>query len=72
VSSVILGARTVDQLDENLAALEWSLTSDEAQRLDLVAAPGLPDYPYGFIEDAAPYRLWEELGTRGGPSPLVV
>ena len=72
VSSVILGARTVAQLDENLGALEWSLTVEEAQRLDMVAAPGLPDYPYGFIEDASPYPLWEELGTRGGPSPLVV
>jgi aryl-alcohol dehydrogenase-like predicted oxidoreductase len=66
VASVILGARTVEQLDENLAALEWEMTRDEAQRLDRVAAPGLPDYPYGFVEDASPYRMWEELGTRGG------
>ena len=72
VASVILGARTVAQLDENLAALEWRLTPEEGKRLDEVAAPGLPDYPYGFIEDAAPYRLWELLGTRAGPSPLVV
>jgi aryl-alcohol dehydrogenase-like predicted oxidoreductase len=72
VASVILGARTVEQLDENLAALEWRLTPEEGKRLDEVAAPGLPDYPYGFIEDAAPYRLWELLGTRAGQSPLVV
>ncbi len=72
VASVILGARTVAQLDENLAALEWRLTPEEGKRLDEVAAPGLPDYPYGFIEDAAPYRLWELLGTRAGPPPLVV
>ena len=65
VSSVILGARTVAQLDENLGALEWSLTVEEAQRLDMVAAPGLPDYPYGFIEDA---RLPTGCGRNSAPA----
>ena len=69
VSSVILGARTVEQLDDNLAALEWELTDDETDRLTRISAPGLPDYPYGFIENVAGNEGWASLGTRSSPFP---
>jgi aryl-alcohol dehydrogenase-like predicted oxidoreductase len=47
VSSVILGARTVAQLDDNLAAGEVKLTDDELSLLNEASNPGAPDYPYG-------------------------
>lgn len=45
VSSVIIGARTEEQLKDNLGAADWRLTQDEAARLDRVSARPLP-YPY--------------------------
>jgi aryl-alcohol dehydrogenase-like predicted oxidoreductase len=47
VSSVILGARTLDQLDGNLAAADLVLTQDELSLLEAASDPGAPDYPYG-------------------------
>jgi aryl-alcohol dehydrogenase-like predicted oxidoreductase len=51
VDSVVLGARTVDQLRDNLGAAGWSLSDGERARLDEVSEPGRPDYPYGFIDE---------------------
>ncbi|MCW2615487.1 MAG: aldo/keto reductase [Frankiales bacterium] len=47
VSSVILGARTLGQLEANLAAADVVLTQDETARLDAVSDPRPADYPYG-------------------------
>jgi aryl-alcohol dehydrogenase-like predicted oxidoreductase len=47
VRSVILGARTLAQLDDNLAAAGLELTDDETRLLDAASDPGAPDYPYG-------------------------
>jgi aryl-alcohol dehydrogenase-like predicted oxidoreductase len=47
VSSVILGARTLEQLQENLRAADLRLTAGEAGRLDAVSDPAPADYPYG-------------------------
>ncbi|HYT26670.1 MAG TPA: aldo/keto reductase [Actinomycetota bacterium] len=47
VSSVILGARTVEQLDENLGAAGLHLSAEETARLDEVSTPVVDDYPYG-------------------------
>ena len=47
VTSVILGARTVEQLDDNLTAADLVLTADETARLDEASAPLVADYPYG-------------------------
>jgi len=67
VSSVLLGCRTVAQLDDNLAALEWDLSTDEMQDLDTVSAPGIAAYPYGFLEVEAGVDIWERLNTRTAP-----
>ena len=48
VSTVIVGARTVAQLKENLAALEVRLTPAEVARLDAASEPAW-GYPYDFI-----------------------
>jgi aryl-alcohol dehydrogenase-like predicted oxidoreductase len=47
VTSVILGARTSEQLADNLGAAELMLTEDEMERLNDVSAPQPSDYPYG-------------------------
>jgi aryl-alcohol dehydrogenase-like predicted oxidoreductase len=47
VSSVILGARSMGQLTDNMAAAELTLTPEETRLLDEVSEPPAPDYPYG-------------------------
>ncbi|GAA1584859.1 aldo/keto reductase [Kribbella sancticallisti] len=47
ITSVILGARTLEQLDDNLAAADLHLTAEETQQLDKASDPGAADYPYG-------------------------
>ena len=56
VSSVLVGARRVEQLEDNLAAVHVELTSDETARLDAVSA--LPrEYPGWMIETVGPNRI---------------
>jgi aryl-alcohol dehydrogenase-like predicted oxidoreductase len=47
VTSVILGARTLEQLDDNLGAAELHLEAGETERLDAASDPAAADYPYG-------------------------
>jgi aryl-alcohol dehydrogenase-like predicted oxidoreductase len=47
VSSVILGARSMDQLTDNMAAAGLTLTPEETRLLDEASEPPAPDYPYG-------------------------
>ncbi|HEX3816194.1 MAG TPA: aldo/keto reductase [Mycobacteriales bacterium] len=47
VTSVILGARTVEQLDDNLGAAGLHLSAEETALLDEASAPIVADYPYG-------------------------
>ncbi|GII21731.1 aldo/keto reductase [Planosporangium mesophilum] len=49
VTSVILGARTLEQLDDNLAAAGVHLTADEIRALDEASRPEVSDYPYGEL-----------------------
>lgn len=49
VSSVIFGARTVAQLDENLGAAELDLPAEVVAELDAAGAPEL-GYPYDFMQ----------------------
>ena len=48
VTSVILGARTREQLADNLAAASLELTNEELASLNVASAPELEDYPYGI------------------------
>ena len=52
VTSVILGARTVEQLEDNLGAAELHLGDDETAKLDAASDPSPPDYPYGELGTA--------------------
>jgi aryl-alcohol dehydrogenase-like predicted oxidoreductase len=47
VSSVILGARTVEQLQDNLGAAGLHLSQSETALLDAASDPAPADYPYG-------------------------
>lgn len=47
VTAPIFGARTLHQLEENLAAADLDLGEEATERLDDVSAPTPNDYPYG-------------------------
>ncbi|MGL5911306.1 MAG: aldo/keto reductase, partial [Phycicoccus sp.] len=64
VASVLLGARTAQQLSETLDVSELELTEAEQDRLTAVSAPGLPPYPYAMLEQACDVQHWRRLGTR--------
>ena len=49
VMSVIVGAKSVEQLDDNLAAVDVVLTPEHLERLDAVSALP-PEYPGWMIE----------------------
>jgi len=49
VTSVIIGAKTVEQLEDNLAAADLPLTADELRTLDEVSALP-PEYPGWMLE----------------------
>ncbi|WP_223190733.1 aldo/keto reductase [Nonomuraea terrae] len=50
VTSVILGARRPDQLDDNLSALDVRLTEEDLRELETVSAPRVPSYP-GYVQE---------------------
>jgi aryl-alcohol dehydrogenase-like predicted oxidoreductase len=62
VTSVILGARTTDQLRDDLGAAGLVLDDAELARLDEVSAPGAADYPYGDV--GAEQRSRDLSGSR--------
>ena len=52
VSTVIIGARNEEQLAQNLAAADWTLTPEQVARLDAASATPLA-YPYWHQRDFA-------------------
>src|SRR6266567_7513086 len=66
VTSLIIGARTREQLADNLAAADLVLTDDERRRLDEVSAPPLL-YPYWHQAKTAGDRLSPADLTLLGP-----
>ncbi|MDB5608572.1 MAG: Aryl-alcohol dehydrogenase [Bradyrhizobium sp.] len=65
VTSVIIGAKRLDQLQDNLAAVELTLTQDELRQLDEVSALP-PEYP-GWVlplqgaDRLGPVDRWERF-----------
>jgi aryl-alcohol dehydrogenase-like predicted oxidoreductase len=62
VSSVILGARTLEQLADNLGAAELVLTDKENEQLNLASQPSV-DYPYGGM------AVWQRRREISGGQP---
>ena len=59
VSTIIIGARTEEQLRHNLGAVGWNLTQEQVAKLDAASAIA-PAYPY-----------WHQRGYRELHPPLV-
>jgi len=61
VASVLIGARDEAQLKQNLGALGWQLSADQAARLDAASAitPPYPYYPYwnGQFSERSPVAV---------------
>src|ERR1700680_3415573 len=72
VSSVIIAARKVEQLEDNIRAVDLRLSDDEVQLLDSASNPGVP-YPKWMVlqlDTAAAPRskaLYPERYANGGP-----
>jgi aryl-alcohol dehydrogenase-like predicted oxidoreductase len=61
VSSILIGARDMDQLRQNLECLKWDMTREEEESLDRVSDIPQP-YPYGFVG---------RYGRKSWRSPLI-
>jgi aryl-alcohol dehydrogenase-like predicted oxidoreductase len=65
VTSVIIGAKRLDQLQDNLAAVELTLTQDELRQLDEVSAlpPEYPGWvlPFQGADRLGPVDRWERF-----------
>jgi aryl-alcohol dehydrogenase-like predicted oxidoreductase len=71
VTSVIIGAKRLDQLEDNLAAVELKLTQDELRQLDEVSAlpPEYPGWmlPFQGADRLEPVDRWELLREASKP-----
>jgi aryl-alcohol dehydrogenase-like predicted oxidoreductase len=71
VSSVIIAARTAEQLEDNIRAVDLRLSEEDIQLLDAASDPGVP-YPKWMVlqldtaEDPRPKVLRPERYTDGG------
>ncbi|MGA9885744.1 MAG: aldo/keto reductase [Candidatus Acidiferrales bacterium] len=59
VTSVILGARTTVQLEDNLTSLDFTIPAELRERLEIASAPE-PAHPYNF------YVPWMQARVSGG------
>ncbi|HVH42828.1 MAG TPA: aldo/keto reductase [Labilithrix sp.] len=73
VSSTIIGARTIQQLDDNLAALDVRLTEQQTARLDELTTPKL-NFPAPFLAMAGSLQAGGTTinGEPSTPSPFGV
>ena len=62
VTSTILGARTLEQLEANLGAANLELTEAETAALDAVSHPAVADYPYGELGEDQRSRTLPNAG----------
>ena len=69
VVSTIIGARRLDQLDANLAALDLALAPEHVQALDAVSAPVL-NFPAAFLKGAISF-MHNGLTVNGAPSEAL-
>jgi aryl-alcohol dehydrogenase-like predicted oxidoreductase len=57
VVAPLIGPETVDQLSENLAALELKLPEETIDRIDAATAPTI-GYPHNFGRSPMPPGAW--------------
>jgi aryl-alcohol dehydrogenase-like predicted oxidoreductase len=68
VASTIIGARRLDQLDQNLAALDVRLSAEQVAALDRISQPTL-NFPAGFIRFASMF-MHGGATVNGEPSQI--
>jgi aryl-alcohol dehydrogenase-like predicted oxidoreductase len=61
VSTLLIGASRVDQLDDNIGAMTLSLTPEDLSELDAASQPIAP-YPQWFTERVKDSKVHEALG----------
>jgi aryl-alcohol dehydrogenase-like predicted oxidoreductase len=72
VSSVIIAARKLEQLEDNVRAGDLRLSDDDVRILDAASDPGIP-YPKWMVlqldtaEDPRPKVLYPDRYSKGGP-----
>ena len=72
VSSVIVAARKIEQLEDNIGAVDLQLSDDDVRLLDTASDPGIP-YPKWMVlqldtaEDPRSKVLYPERYAEGGP-----
>ena len=69
VTSTLLGARSVEQLEENLASLEVTLSPKELTELDELSTPSL-NFPADFLKTIAVNRQQAGTTVNGVPSQI--
>ena len=71
IASTIIGARTMEQLEDNLGALAVTLTADQIKALDDVSQPKL-NFPHDFVNNARAfaYNGANIDGQVAGENPL--
>jgi diketogulonate reductase-like aldo/keto reductase len=70
VASTIIGARTLDQLEQNLAAVDHVLSTDQLASLDAVSEPVLP-FPIATLRTMSSSVMHAGATVNGDPSELL-
>jgi len=72
ITAPIVGARTLAQLEDNLASLQVTLSDQQRNRLTVMTVPKL-NFPHGFIKNSAPFRSSGTTinGETAAPNPLA-
>lgn len=68
VASTIIGARTMEQLEDNLGSLEVKLSAEQVRKLDDVSKPRL-NFPHDFLERVQAFA-YNGATINGQPSPV--
>ena len=68
-ATLLLGARSIAQLEDNLSSLDVTLTDKDLTRLDEVSTPSL-NFPHDFLRDIAIDRQQAGTTVNGVPSKL--
>ena len=66
ISSIIIGARSVEQLQESLSVVETAVSKDVLDALDALSAPD-KNYLWSFNEESN-----EQFAKRGNPFPGTI
>jgi aryl-alcohol dehydrogenase-like predicted oxidoreductase len=69
VSSILVGATKMSQLDDNLAASDVTLDADDLARLDAATMPA-PPYPHWFTPRVADGKAHAALGIQLATPPI--